>query len=591
MPSGTNRYAWQFIALRIAIALVVIALSVRLYRLQIVEGSRYRVLADRNRLRQVEVAAPRGVIYDRNGEILARNIPSFSVAVVPADLPKTATGEADLKAQAVVLDRLMDLLARPVPAPTPSPTPSPSPTPTGTPGKPAPTPTPASLAAGALAVIPQREPWVMDRKEIEQGIANGLLGGAYRPIIVAKYIPQATAFLIAEDAPNLPGVDLNLIPIRDYLTGGLTSQFMGYMGGIPESALPEYEAKGYQQNDQVGLTGLEKTMEDELHGKAGQQTIEVDVNGRKVRTIGQAGDPEPGHNLVLTIDLKLQRVATQALQEALTKSSGFFKATQGAVVVLNPRNGAVLAMVSLPSFDNNWFAKGITPEAWDALNKDVDLPMLNKAIVGQYPPGSTFKLIPASAGLQEGVITSRTLLGDGFDGSNDGIIYLDNKYGGPATPFYCWIHNYGRGHGLITVRQAIAESCDVFFYQLGGGYKDITPGIGVTKLGYYATQFGLGAATGIDLEGEADGLVPNEKYKRLNYAEPWLQGDTYNMSIGQGFVLATPLQIANMTAAVANRGTLYKPDLVDHIIDADGKLVRPFQPTVIRKVPVDPANL
>jgi penicillin-binding protein 2 len=585
-----DRYTWQFWLLRLLIVAAVLVLSVRLYKLQIVEGSKYRVLADRNRLRDVEVAGPRGVIYDRNGEILARNEPSFSVAVIPADMPKTPAGEADVEAQAVVLDRLMDLLSRPVPFPSPSPMPSPSPTVTPTVSA-ARTPTPGPTPIKVRDVIPEREPWVMERAKIEEGIMMGLLGGAYRPIIVAKYIDQYTAFLIAEQASNLPGVELELQPIRDYLSGTLTSQLIGYMGGIPADDLPAYEAKSYQQNDQVGLTGLENTMEDELRGQVGRQTIEVDVNGRKVRTVGQSEPPLPGHNLVLSLDLKLQRAATEAVQEALDQSKGFTKATQGVAVVLDPRSGAVLALVSLPSFDNNWFAKGITTEAWDALNNNPDRPLINKAVSGQYPPGSTYKLVPASGGLQEGVITVRSLLGDGFDGVNEGIISLPSKYGGAAQPFYCWIHSYGRGHGLITVRQAIAESCDVFFYQLGGGYRDITPGLGAVTLGYYAKQFGFGEPTGIELTGEVSGLVPTEKYKRLNYAEPWYTGDTYNMSIGQGFDLATPLQIANMTAAVANRGTLYHPQLVDHITDAEGKLVKPFEPSIIRQVPVDPSYL
>ncbi|MGE5602687.1 MAG: penicillin-binding protein 2, partial [Nitrososphaerales archaeon] len=391
------------------------------------------------------------------------------------------------------------------------------------------------------------------------------------------------------------GVQLVLEPIRDYPSGNLTSHVVGYMGHIPESQLPAYEERGYQQNDQVGLTALELSFENEMRGTPSQQTIEVDVNGRKVRTVGEPKAAVPGYNLVLSLDLHLQDVATKALQAAFDKSSGFTKANQGTVIALDPRTGKVLALVSLPSYDNNLFAKGITGAAYKALLDDPLLPMYNQAIAGMYPPGSTFKIIMASGGLQEGVINANTKLGDGFDGSNDGIIWVPNDFApwdrSLAQPFYSWTHKYGYGHGLNNVRHALSVSDDIFFYELGGGYRDIFTGLGSKRIGEYAKAFGLGAPSAIELLGEANGLVPTSKWKRLNYAESWLTGDTYNMSIGQGYVLATPLQMANATAAIANRGTLYQPQLVDHLTDDTGEVVRPFEPKVLRTVPVDPKNL
>ena len=592
MKPAISRSETRLLLLRGVIAVVVAVLIGRLWQLQMVEGASYLIRSDRNRFREVDVAAPRGVIYDRNGKIMARNRPSFTVAVVPGDLPKTREGEPDPVKDAAVLDRLLALLARPAPKQRPSPTPTL-------------TPTPAKGAANAQATvskpisatmqIPDRQAWYMPRAEIEKGIDDGRLGGAYRPIPIAKYIDEGTAFTVAEDAVNLPGVDLQLDPIRDYPSGMLTSHLIGYMGHIPEAALDKYKAKGYAQNEQVGLTALESTFEHELRGKPGRQTIEVDVNGRRVRTVGQPDPAVPGHNLVLTLDLELQRAATAALQEALDKSSGFTKATQGVAVAMDPRNGKILAMVSLPGFDNNLFAKGVTTEAWEALLSNPDHPMFNQAVGGQYPPGSIFKPIVASAALQEGVINSQTLLGDGFDGANDGVIWLPNRYlPGDRTKdqkFVSWNAKQGFGWGKINVKKALAVSDDIFFYQLGGGYLDIFRGLGVSALDYYTSQFGLGATTGIELQGEGTGLVPDEKWKRLNYAEPWLTGDTYNASIGQGFVLATPLQMANATAAIANRGTLYRPQLVDHITDAEGKVVKPFQPNIIRELPVDAGTL
>jgi penicillin-binding protein 2 len=568
----------RLLMLKLLVGIVPLILIGRLWYLQMVRGEDYRVLADRNRFREVDVTAPRGVIYDRNGEILARNRPSFSVAIVPADLPE------DPKA---VLDRLNGLLSQPVLPYGPGPTPLPDATPTSNAA-------PASKAKGVLEVPPDRQPWVMPRLDIEKAIEDGTIGGAYRPVTIANHILQDTAFLIAQDAVNLPGVGVVLEPIRDYPSGAMASQVIGYMGHIPEEQVTEYESEGYNANAQVGLTGLEYSFEKELRGISGRQTIEVDVNGRKVRTIGEPAPSVPGHNLVSTLDLGLQREATAALQEALDSSSGFTKATQGTVIALNPRNGAILAMVSLPSYDNNLFAKGITEEAWNALTSDPDRPLFDRAIGGQYPPGSTFKIVVASAGLQEGAIGLRTRLGDGFDGVNDGVIWLPNEYfpfdRTKDQPFYSWIHKYGYGHGLVTVRDALAVSDDIFFYQLGGGYRDFS-GIGPQLIGQYARSFGLGQPTGIDLPGESRGLVPTPKWKRINYAENWLTGDTYNMSIGQGYILATPLQVANATAAIANRGYVYRPQLVDHITDAEGNVIRSLEPELIREVPVNPAHL
>ncbi len=624
-PSGETE---RLVLLRLLIGVTALVLLARLWHLQMTEGASYRVLADRNRFREVDVAAPRGVIYDRNGQILARNRPSFTVALVPADLPvpndtgssteeqtegvipasadkpkdaphASLAADSQTKTRAAVLDRLLSLLGQDggtpprngVGSPTPS---SPEPRRDSATDDLSTAETPVTPSAAVFHVPPDRQPWVMARADIEKAIEDALVGGAYRPIPIATHIRQETAFAIAEDAINLPGVELVLEPIRDYATGALTSQLIGYMGHIPESEVESYLAEGYRPNEQVGLTGIEYSFEPDLHGKNGRQTIEVDVNGRKVRTVGEPEPAQPGHNLVLALDLELQREATAALQEALDKSSGFTTATQGVVIALNPRNGAVLALVSLPSYDNNLFAKQITQEAWNALTGDPDRPLFNRAIGGQYPPGSTFKIIVASGGLQDGVIGTRTLLGDGFDGSNDGVIWLLNEYfpwdRTKDQPFYSWIHKYGYGHGLVAVRDALAVSDDIFFYELGGGYRQF-PGLGVQAIGQYAHEFGLGQPTGIDLPGESRGLVPDRKWKRLNYAENWVTGDTYNMSIGQGYVLATPLQMASATAAIANRGYLYRPQLVEQVTDSEGNVIRRLEPDLIREVAVTAGNL
>jgi penicillin-binding protein 2 len=596
---GTNLSArGRLLTLQAVIVIVIAVLIGRLWQLQMIAGERYRLLSDRNRLREVDVAAPRGVIYDRNGQILARNRPSFSVVLIPGDLPQAKEGDPEDAAAAAVVDRLLEILNRPAPEqPIP---PEPTPETSSDPGQPNPTATPAlkktvGPSPTPVLAIQERSPWVMPRAEIDAKIVEGELGGAYRPITVGRYIEEATAFLLAEDAVNLPGVQLILEPIRDYPSGALTSHIVGYMGHIPEEQLAQYEEKGYLQNEQVGLAALETSYEDELRGKPGHQTIEVDVNGRRVRTVGEAAPSQPGHNLVLSLDLDLQRAATEAMQEALDKSEGFTKATQGVAIALDPRNGKILALVSLPSYDNNLFAKGITAEAWNALTSDPNLPLFNRAISGQYPPGSIFKMIVAAGGLEEGVITPRSRLGDGFDGSNDGVIWLPNEYfpwdRSMAQPFVSWNAKLGFGHGMITVRDALAVSDDIFFYQLGGGYPDRFVGLGSKGIGEYARAFGLDEVTGIDVPGEASGHVPDSKWKRHTYAENWLTGDTYNLSIGQGYLLTTPLQMVTATAAVANRGSLWKPQIVDHITDDKGNVVQPFQPRLLREVPVDPKDL
>ena len=588
----------RLLILQAVIVVIIAVLIGRLWQLQMITGERYRVLSDRNRLREVDVAAPRGVIYDRDGQILARNRPSFSVVLVPGDLPQDKEGDAEGAAAAAVVDRLLEILNRPAPVLTTAPEPTPipgdaeiEPNVTATPApqkKPSASPTP-------ILAIQERSAWVMPRDEIDTKIIEGELGGAYRPVTVARYIQEATAFLLAEDAVNLPGVQLVLEPIRDYPSGALTSHIVGYMGHIPEDQLAQYKDQGYRQDEQVGLAGLETSFEDALRGKPSRQTIEVDVHGRRVRTVGEPDPAQPGHNLVLSLDLDLQRAATEALQEALDKSEGFTKATQGVAIAMDPRNGKILALVSLPGYDNNLFAKGITTEAWNALTSDPNLPLFNRAISGQYPPGSVFKTIVAAGGLQEGTITARSRLGDGFDGSNDGVIWLPNEYfpwdRSMAQPFVSWNAKLGFGHGMITVRDALAVSDDIFFYELGGGYPDRFVGLGSKGIGEYARAFGLDEVTGIDVPGEASGHVPDSKWKRHTYAENWLTGDTYNMSIGQGYLLTTPLQMASATAAVANRGSLWKPQILDHITDDKGNVVQPFQPKLLREVPVDPKDL
>jgi penicillin-binding protein 2 len=536
---------------QIAVLFAFIAFSIRLWRLQVGAGERYSQLAERNRTRLITTDAARGVIYDRTNELLVRNMPQFNVLLIPAYLPE---GE---QAQEDILQRLHKLLELPLIS---------------------------DLAAPPFPPYQGSAEW-----GLRDVVNQGALYAPYEPIVLARGVSQEIAFTIEEEHLDLPGVLIEIEPYREYLSGSLTSHLLGYMGPIPPWAEEQYsKEQGYKASDVIGLSGLEYVYEDALRGQKGTKTIEVDVAGREVRTIGQPKLPQPGHNVILTLDLDLQRYVQDVLENGMANAD-----SKSAVAIVTKVNtGEVLALVSLPTFDNNLFAQGISNKDFTRLNTDPVRPLVNHAVAGQYPPGSTFKLVPASAALEEKIVNRWSSL---TCPANSGVLWLPNKYypDNPALaqPFYCWTHKWGFGHGRIDFISAIAVSCDIYFYMMGGGLLDRFEGLGLERLGSYAEAFGYGSPTDVDLPVEAPGLVPTAKWKRVNYSERWTTGDTYNMTIGQGYVLATPLQVVNATAAVANDGTLYQPQLVYQIRDVDGNVVRDFQPQVIRQLPISEENL
>lgn len=537
--------------IQLAILGVFVIFGFRLWRLQVVAGAEYRELARQNRTRLITTDAARGVIYDRTNHILVRNVPRFNVLLIPAYLPK----EDDAKQ--VVLERLHELLDLPMVsdyAPPPFP------------------PYSGTANLGLLDVVKE-----------------GSLYAPYTPILLKQDVSQEIAFIIEEEHLDLPGVLIEVDPYRVYPTGSLTADLIGYMGPIPAWAYEAYgQERGYDAHDNIGLAGLEASYEELLRGKKGTKTIEVDVAGREVRPVGRIVPPEAGRNLILTLDLDLQRYVENVLRNSLQQAGS----SSAVAIVTKVETGEVLSMVSLPSFDNNLFAQGISQKDFTKLNTDKGHPLVNHAISGQYPPGSVYKLVAASGGLQEQVINRWTQLTCPAD---SGILWLPNKYypDDPqlAQPFFCWTHAWGYGHGNITFINAVANSCDIYFYLVAGGLLDRFEGLGLERLGAYAEALGYGNPTGIDLPAETAGLVPDEKWKRVNYSERWTTGDTYNMAIGQGFVLATPLQVVNATAAVANGGTLYQPQLVYQVRDTEGTIVRDFEPKVIHELPVSSENL
>jgi penicillin-binding protein 2 len=551
-PSGIKS---RLALYRAIIILAFLALIVQLWRLQTVQGDYYREAADVNRFRLEQNPAPRGVIYDRRGHLLARNMPQITVSIIPAYLPE------DEEERRAMLFELADLIEMPMTSPPPS-------------------RTPRGRVLPEMEEAGEPEPGILDILEEAQQ-------APYRPTPLKSGISRQVALILEEEHLDWPGVLVQTEAVREYIYGPLTSHLLGYIGPIPEEQAQAYEEQGYDPNRHlVGLTGVEYTFEQELRGQDGHKLVEVDVAGREVQTVGESEAVVPGHNLRLTLDLDLQR----AVEEILTQHLKNLYKKQGVAVAINPQTGEILAMVSLPTYDNNEFTGGISPEILQALQEDPNRPLVNHAISGQFPPGSTYKIIVATGALEEEVITTETRLYCG------GILWLPNRFypedPSLAQPFYCWIHHdYHGSHGSMGVVAALGQSCDIFFYQAGGGYRDSFAGLGEERIGYYAELFGMGARTGIDLPGEAPGLVPTARWKRVNYSESWVTGDTYNMAIGQGFVLATPLQVLNSAATIANGGTVYRPQIVREILDGEGNIIQAFAPDVIRQLPVSQENI
>ena len=558
----------RLLMLRVATLIVFALLLVQVWRLQMIQGEHFAQRADRVRFREVELVAPRGVIYDRTGEILVRNVPSFVVTIVPAELPDD---EAQVRA---IVTRLVELFELRDETWIVSPF------------------APAGLSemeqeqweAQALASsLRAREEQKAPIDYILARIADVVDLAPYRPLVIKKGVDRDATLTLEEEHLDLPGVHVEVDSQRHYTTAALTSHLLGYVGPIPNDQVDDYESRGYAPADNVGLTGLELAYEDQLHGTKGLKNIEVDVAGREVQIIGEITPPVPGHSLRLTIDVGLQQIVEDTLRRGLKKS----RQDSGVAIAMNPNTGEILAMVSLPTYDNNLFTGGISWREYQKLSTNRLRPLLNHAISGQYPPGSVFKIVPASGALQEGVVDEKTLV------TCEGVLYLPNQYfpddPSKAQKFVCWIHTVG-AHGPTNITEGIAQSCDIFFYVVGGGYRDF-PGLGLESMAYYSRLFGYGEPSGIDLPAETSGLVPSARWKRLNYAESWVTGDTYNMAIGQGFVLASPLQVLNSIAAVANGGTLYQPSLVKDIVDAEGNVVQTINPVVIRQLPLSEETL
>ncbi len=369
----------------------------------------------------------------------------------------------------------------------------------------------------------------------------------YVPICLKEDIDWKTLVYIENHRLDLPGIRIEAVPVRDYIYGNFASHIIGYLGQINKNELQDPENRNYHGGEQLGKMGLEKIFEKNLRGEKGKLYVEVDVHGFEQKQLSNQ-DPLPGSDVQLTIDLDLQLVAEKALG-----------GKAGAVVTMDVNSGKILTLASSPPLQLNEFLGGISSKAWKAHLDNPFHPLLNKAIQGQYPPGSTYKIVTALAGLSEKAITPESVTYcPGF------MTLHGRRYG-------CWKRS---GHGAVNLNKALAESCDVYFYQVGQK-------IGIDKLATYARSLGLGEATGINLEHEKDGIIPTKEWKQKNRGEPWQEGETISAAIGQGFNLATPLQICRMTATVVNGGILYRPLLVQAVLDSEGEIIEHFEPVVL----------
>jgi penicillin-binding protein 2 len=396
-----------------------------------------------------------------------------------------------------------------------------------------------------------------DEKELLTVLDENRKRPAFEELVLGRDVDWSTVVSVETHQLDLPGVSLRTRPRRSYAGGPMGAHVLGYLGEIGSSQLKILKDQGYAIGDEIGQYGLERRWEEVLRGQSGGQQVEVDALGRRMRVLHEVPDV-PGYTVHLTVDQQLQETAYEAL-----------KGKEGTVVALDVNSGAILAMVSTPAFDPNSFARGIKAEEWRELIKDRLRPLSNRSTQGQYPPGSTFKIIMSIAGLEEGVLQPEARI---FD---PGFYSFGNRQ------FRDWKKG---GHGSVDLHKAIVESCDVYFYQLG-------PRIGVDKIAKWARAFGLGEKTGVALDDERGGTVPDSEWKRKRYRQPWYPGETVSISIGQGYLTVTPLQLANMIAAVANGGTLYRPRIVSKVESFDGTSIREYGPERIRTISLKPTTL
>lgn len=507
--------------LRGAIVLAFVALSIQLARLQLIDGETYVQRAALNQLRKEPILPSRGLVYDRNGVQVVENVPGYAAAVVPADVPE------DQQLQVVgALERMLGV-------------------------------DPLETSLQITAARKSNNP--------------------FTPLIIREGLDREMAFYVREQLGQMPGVQVIVEPIRRYTGGPELSHILGYIGRIDEAEFAELESQGYINSDRLGKAGVEAQYEELLRGTMGQQEIEKDALGRELRTLSETPST-PGYDLVLSLDLELQKKVTELTRAAANGG-------QAAAVVMDVHTGEVLALVSLPEYDNNIFSGKVDEARLEQYLNDPKKPLVNHALAEQYAPGSIFKQITGAAALQEGIANPGTTI------TSRGSIQVPNQY----DPEIVYTFKDWRTLGTLDFYGGLAMSSDVYYYYLAGGYHEYGEnfnGLGVERLARYARQFGLGRKTGIDIAGEAEGVIPDPAWKEETFpGDVWVLGDTYNMGIGQGFVAATPIQMARVVAAVANGGTLLTPRIVREVRDSEGHVIIANEPKIEGTVGVSAENL
>lgn len=524
---GPRPSTWVF---RGVVVLLFLLLLAQAWRLQIVDGRAYVGRSAANFLRSAIIPPQRGVIYDRNQTLLASNAPIFVVSVTPADVPQ---------------DRMEEVLIR--------------------------------IANELRVALQELEPIVTRRQDRSDY-------NPYNAIPVRYGVDRDAVMRLAERSAEIPGMQIGVDTMRRYTEGALISHLIGYMGPLPADDSSRLEEQGYSPDDRMGAAGVEQWYEKDLRGRPGRRLYQVEATGQEVGELRREA-AQPGNSLVVSIDLDLQRDVMRILEEGLPRSH------VGAAIVSDPRTGELLAMVSTPTFDNNiieesaFYTDAQRQEELQALLSDeVMQPMFQRAFAGNYAPGSVFKLVTGAAALQEKVATRDTII------DSKGVMFVERDEFPEIRDRFVDNAAWGPQNFL----QGLSNSSNIYFFWLGGGFEEggqtIFKGLGVENLARFARSFGFGDLTGLDVQGEKRGIIPDPLWKQIRKGEPWYRGDTYNMSIGQGDVLVTPLQVANATNAIANGGTLFQPQLAKFELNPDGDVVRVFEPEA-RKVDVEPQHL
>jgi len=502
----------RLIAFAVTAALLFTVLGGRLFQMQVINGALYADRAVAARTIDMPIKAPRGLIFDRAGRPVAINVPSWTVEAIFADMP------SDNKQRDAVLAKV------------------------------------ARNTGSQAGALRQR--------------LSAFHGSPYDQVPLVRGITRDQALLLSEDAGDLPGIVVQVDPVRQYLDeagkvdGSLLAHVLGYTGPVSEQQLSSLTTQGYLPDDWIGKDGVEASYESVLRGTYGSQQVERDASGRPIKVISTTKQAVPGRNLMLTIDARLQRMATDALTWGM-KAAGV---KQGVTIVMNPQTGEILAMVSLPSYDDNAFATGISTAAFNAYLRNANQPLRNHAIADIYPPGSTFKLVTGTAAMQEGVTTPTRLW------PTYGCYHIPGAPAGQCL--FDWNH---AGFGPLNVQEAFFRSSDTFFYQMAIH-------LGIDRLAKWAYDYGFGKPTGIKLPGEASGIIASTEWAQSQGRPNVFTGEVAQAGIGQNVIAVTPLQLANAYAALANGGRLMQPMIVKGETNQSGKLIKAYAPTLIRKL-------